>query len=124
MHWTTVLSSKLIVQFFEGVTDMYKVVVFIPESRLEAVKQAMFAAGAGKMGRYDQCCWQTLGAGQFCPMEGSNPFVGEQGRVETVAEYRVEMICEEPRIGSVLAALKDAHPYEHPAYDVIRLEDL
>jgi len=102
---------------------MYKICVFVPETAVEQVKQAMFAAGAGKIGDYDSCCWQTMGQGQFRPLEGSSPFIGEHNRVETVAEYRIEMVCAQESIKDVVAALKSSHPYEEPAYDVWKLED-
>jgi hypothetical protein len=102
---------------------MYKICVFVPESAVEQVKLAMFAAGAGKIGDYDCCCWQTIGQGQFRPLQGSSPFIGEQDRVETVAEYRIEMVCAQAYIKDVVAALKSSHPYEEPAYDVWKLED-
>lgn len=103
---------------------MKKLCVYIPSSHLEPVKAALFAAGAGKIGDYDQCCWQCVGLGQFRPLEGSQPFLGEQGKCEQVEEYRVEMVCEDARINAVIQALKEAHPYEEPAYDVTALEDV
>ncbi len=102
---------------------MYKVCVYVPKAAVEQVKQAMFAAGAGKIGDYDSCCWQTIGQGQFRPLEGSSPYIGEQNRIETVAEYRIEMVCAEALIKDVIAAMKNSHPYEEPAYDVWKLED-
>jgi hypothetical protein len=102
---------------------MYKICVFVPETAVEQVKQAMFEAGAGKIGDYDSCCWQTIGQGQFRPLEGSSPFVGEQNRVETVAEYRIEMVCPDELTRDAIAAMKKSHPYEEPAYDVWKLED-
>ena len=102
---------------------MNKICVFVPESAVEQVKQAMFTAGAGKIGDYDSCCWQTIGQGQFRPLEGSSPFIGELERIETVAEYRIEMVCADEYIKDVVAALKSSHPYEEPAYDVWKLED-
>ncbi len=102
---------------------MYKVCFFVPDSHLEAVKTAMFAAGAGRIGDYDSCCWQIRGQGQFRPLEGSQPFIGQQGSVEQVDEYKVEMVCENSLIYRVLTAMKTAHPYEEPAYDVYRMED-
>ena len=102
---------------------MYKLCVFVPEDAAEQVKQAMFEAGAGKIGDYDSCCWQTLGQGQFRPLEGSSPFIGEQNRIETVAEYRIEMVCADELIKDAVAAMKNSHPYEEPAYDVWKLED-
>lgn len=103
---------------------MYKLNFFVPESHLDSVKLALFKAGAGKIGDYDSCCWQTLGTGQFRGLESSDPFIGSKGGIEQVAEYKVEMVCEDSLIQDVVAALKQAHPYEEPAYDVFRLEDL
>jgi hypothetical protein len=96
---------------------MLKLVVYIPESHLEPVKAALFAAGAGAYKNYDCCCWQVLGQGQFRPLKGSRPFIGQAGTVERVAEYRVEMICPEACQAAVSAALRRAHPYEQPAFD-------
>ena len=103
---------------------MYKICVFVPETASEQVKQALFTAGAGKIGAYDSCCWQTLGQGQFRPLEGSSPYIGEQGNIETVAEFRIEMVCDDDRIEDAIAALKRSHPYEEPAYDVWKLADV
>ncbi len=103
---------------------MYKLCFYVPEDHLDAVKTAVFVAGAGKIGDYDSCCWQTLGQGQFRPLGGSQPFIGQHGKIETVAEYRVEMVCEDALIEQVLAVLVKAHPYEEPAYDVWRLESI
>jgi structural hemagglutinin/hemolysin toxin protein RtxA len=88
---------------------------------LEAVKTAVFAAGAARIGDYDSCCWQVLGQGQFRPLDGSKPFLGQQGEVEVVAEYRVEMVCEKAFVRAAVAALIEAHPYETPAWDVVAL---
>lgn len=96
---------------------MYKLCFYVPESHLETTKAAVFAAGAGQVGDYDQCCWQAKGQGQFQPLPGSKPFLGEQGRLEVVEEYRVEMVCADERIQAAVAALRLAHPYEEPAYD-------
>jgi len=101
---------------------MYKLVFFVPEAHKSTVKQALFSAGAGKIGDYDQCCWENLGQGQFRPLAGANPYIGKAGKVESVAEYRVELVCEDNLIGAAVEALKNAHPYEEPAYDVIKLE--
>lgn len=102
---------------------LYKLCFYVPESHLERVKTAVFAAGAGRIGNYDSCCWQTMGEGQFRPLSGSSPYVGQRGRVERVAEYRVEMVCEQHVVGEVIAALKHSHPYEEPAYDVLAVID-
>lgn len=103
---------------------MYKIGIFIPASHLDTVKMAMFEAGAGRIGNYDCCAWQTLGQGQFRALENSNPFIGQLGVIEIVDEYRVEMVCADELIQPVIAAMKKAHPYETPAYDVWRLADV
>ena len=103
---------------------MYKLAFFVPESHLETVKTAVFATGAGRIGDYDSCCWQSLGQGQFRPLAGSQPFLGRQGEVERVSEYRVELVCADDLIHPAISALKAAHPYEEPAYDVWQLAEL
>ena len=102
---------------------MYKFVFFVPLSHVEDVKAAVFAAGGGKMGDYQECCWQVAGSGQFRPSAAANPFIGNAGELERVDEYRVEMVCADDQIRAAVAALKAAHPYEEPAYDVWRLAD-
>jgi hypothetical protein len=100
---------------------MYKLTVFVPEEALEQVKSALFAAGAGKIGNYEQCCWQVQGIGQFMPLVGSNPHIGTQDSLERVNEWRIEMVVATANIQKVIGALKQAHPYETPAYDVIEV---
>lgn len=105
---------------------MYKIVFYVPESHLQPVKQAVFDSGAGKIGNYDQCCWQVLGQGQFRPLAGAQPFIGavslEQGApAEEVMEYRVELVCEDALIQQAINALRKAHPYEEPAMDIWQL---
>jgi hypothetical protein len=101
---------------------MYKLCFFVPEDHAEQVKKAVFESGAGKLGAYAECCWQTLGIGQFRPLSKSQPFLGETGRLEHVQELKIEMLCQSEFIQQAIAALKKAHPYEEPAYEVIRLE--
>lgn len=103
---------------------MYKIVFFVPESHLETVKSAVFAAGAGRIGHYDACCWQVPGQGQFKPLSGSQPFIGNLNELEVVSEYRVEMVCGDEYIHAAVDALRHAHPYEEPAFDVWRLADI
>ncbi len=98
---------------------MYKLTVFIPNEALDQVKSALFAAGAGKIGNYEQCCWQVKGVGQFKPLAGSTPHIGVQDSLETVDEWRVEMVVNESLMVDVINALKRAHPYETPAFDVM-----
>ena len=100
---------------------MYRLNFYVPENNLESVKEALFAAGAGKIGNYEKCCWQVPGTGQFLPMEGSNPAIGNIGSVEQVREYKVEIVCQDLLIEKVVEALIVAHPYEEPAYDFIRV---
>jgi len=102
---------------------MYKLAFFVPVEHKEAVKNAIFATGAGRIGNYDCCSWEVLGTGQFRALLGSNPFVGQQGIVETVQEYRVELVCEDHLIAAAIAALRAAHPYEEPAFDVLKLAE-
>ena len=101
---------------------MYKLAFFVPPSHVEQVKSAVFAAGAGRIGAYDQCSWQVLGQGQFRPLDGSQPFIGRSGVVEQVQEWKVELVVADELIQPVVAALKQSHPYETPAYEVWRLE--
>lgn len=102
---------------------MYKLCYFVPEDYLEETKNALFQAGAGRIGDYDSCAWHCSGQGQFRPLDGSQPFLGQSGKIETVMEYRVELVCEEGFIRAAVSALKQAHPYEEPAYDVVHMED-
>ena len=91
---------------------MYKLTVFVPDSALEQVKSALFAAGAGKIGDYEQCCWQVQWMGQFMPLAGSAPHIGTQDKLEAVDEWRVEMVVATLRIKAASEALKQAHPFE------------
>jgi len=100
---------------------MYKLGFYVPETHLESVKAAIFAQGAGRIGDYDQCCWQVLGQGQFRPCEGSDPFLGQRGKLEQLAEYRVEVVCDDEVVRQVVNAMRDAHPYEEPAWDLVQL---
>ncbi len=103
---------------------MVKIGFYVPTSHLDIVKAAMFDAGAGRIGQYDQCCWQVLGRGQFRPLDGSDPYIGQTGEREELEEYRVEMVIEDEGAKEVIQAMKRAHPYEEPAYDVVALLDL
>ena len=95
---------------------MYALVFYVPETHAEEVKRAVFDAGAGRIGDYRRCAWQVAGTGQFEPLPGSQPFLGQTDRLERVAEFRVEMICDEGAIDDIVAALRRAHPYEEPAF--------
>ena len=100
---------------------MYTLCFYVPGSALEEVKAAVFAAGAGRIGNYDHCCWQVAGHGQFRPLGGSNPAIGTHGEIETLTEYRVEMVCDAGCVDAAVKALKAAHPYEEPAWHVLEM---
>ena len=102
---------------------MYKLSFFVPDSHVETVKTAVFAAGGGRIGDYDSCAWQVLGRGQFRALDGSQPFLGQVGEVEVVDEWKVEMVVANDLIVAAVAALKVSHPYETPAYEVWSLAD-
>ncbi|HHC73884.1 MAG TPA: NGG1p interacting factor NIF3 [Thiothrix sp.] len=102
---------------------MYSLIFYVPESHCECVKHAVFAAGAGSLGNYEQCAWQVLGQGQFRPKAGSQPFLGEQDQLTLVNEYRVEMVCASSHLKAAILALKNSHPYEEPAYSVIKFDE-
>ncbi|MBV0932387.1 NGG1p interacting factor NIF3 [Marinobacterium weihaiense] len=103
---------------------MYKFCFFVPEAEAEPVKAALFAVGVGKIGDYDQCCFQTAGQGQFRPLAGANPHLGRPGELERVAELKVEMVCADELIHTAVATLKQVHPYEEVAYEVYKLADI
>lgn len=103
---------------------MYKICFYVPESHLDTVKNELFAAGAGQIGQYDCCAWQSKGQGQFRALQGSKPFLGELNRIEKVVEYKVELVCATHSIELAIQALKASHPYETPAYDVIEILEL
>ena len=94
---------------------------FVPEPALDATRDAVFAAGAGRIGGYERCSWYTAGTGTFLGGEGTQPAIGEAGREERVAEYRVETLVPDDRVDAVVAALVAAHPYEEVAYDLYPL---
>lgn len=99
---------------------MLVLVVYVPESHVEEVKQSMFAAGAGSIGNYSCCAWQVMGQGQFMPSDQAKPFIGAAENVSLVPEFRVEMVCEERYLNHVIKALREAHPYEEPAFHVLK----
>jgi hypothetical protein len=100
-----------------------KLVWFVPEDALDATRDAVFAVGAGRIGAYERCSWYAAGTGTFFGGEGTSPALGERGRDERVDELRVETVVPAERVAEVVAALRRAHPYEEPAYDVYPLLD-
>ena len=98
--------------------------VFVPAGDADAVREALFAAGAGHIGDYSHCSWSVAGTGQFLPGPGASPAIGISGRIELVAEDRVEVIAPAGIRAGVLAAMRAAHPYEEPAFDVVSMAPL
>jgi dinuclear metal center YbgI/SA1388 family protein len=101
--------------------QQYKVVVITPDKDLARVSDALFAAGAGTIGHYNECSFRVAGTGTFFGTEQANPTVGQKGRREDVSEWRLEVICPAERLEAVIAELRRAHSYEEPAYDVYPL---
>ena len=103
---------------------MYQISFYVPETDLEIVKNAMFDAGAGKFNNYENCAWQTIGMGQFKPINDAKPAIGYLDELEGIEEYKVEMMCVDDHLDSVIKAMKFSHPYEEEAYTVIKMENL
>jgi dinuclear metal center YbgI/SA1388 family protein len=99
----------------------FKIVVFTPDPDLAKVQAAMFEAGAGRIGQYNECSFRLAGTGTFYGTDSTNPTVGQKGRREDVSEWRLEVICSAEQIDVVIAAMRKAHSYEEPAYDVYPL---
>lgn len=99
----------------------YKLVFTVPVKDAEKVRQAIGRAGAGRIGDYAFCSFSSVGVGRFLPLFGAKPAIGKVGKPEKVKEERVECVCDARVIKKVVAALKKAHPYEEPAYDVWEL---
>ena len=104
--------------------SVYRICFYVPESHCEIVKQAIFSAGAGRMGNYANCCWQTKGHGEYTPLENSQPHLGSHGQKHQLVEYKVETVCNDNDLSSVLLALTHAHPYEEPAYEAYKIVTL
>ncbi len=101
--------------------DLDKWVIFVPAENADAVRAAVFAAGAGRIGEYSQCSWSVTGTGQFLPGDGASPAIGSIGAVERVVEDRVEVIAPARARREVLTAIRAAHPYKEPAFDIFAL---
>lgn len=101
-----------------------KIVVFVPETYADAVREAMGNAGAGRIGNYSFCSFSTKGVGRFKPEDGAHPHIGEVGTLEKVEEERIEMVCPRDRVNDVIRAIKEVHPYEEVALDVYPLENI
>ena len=101
--------------------ELRKLVVFVPREALETVRNALFAAGAGRIGEYERCSWYAAGTGTFLAGASASPTIGERGREERVAELRLETVYPAERQAEIVRALREAHPYEEPAFDLYAL---
>ena len=98
-----------------------KIVVFVPEMHTDVVRDAIANAGGGRIGDYTHCNFSVKGIGQFQPQEGAQPFIGKVGKLESVAEERIEFVCDKAIVTNVIAAIKKVHPYEEVALDIYPL---
>lgn len=101
---------------------MIKLEFYVPLDSADSVKEALFAAGAGRIGRYERCSWETEGLGQFRGDEESRPAVGTAGKIEKVRELKVEMVLEDRLLDNAVAVLREAHPYEEPVFAAWKVE--
>jgi len=101
-----------------------KIVVFVPETHTDIVREAMGKAGAGKIGNYNHCSFSSKGIGRFKPEDGANPHIGEVGKFEEVTEERIETVCSREKLREVITAIKEVHPYDEIALDVYPLENI
>lgn len=107
--------------------DQVKIVVFVPTTHADIVRQAMGDGGAGKIGNYSHCSYTVNGMGRYKPLDGAKPFIGSVGKFEEVEEERVECVCDKDKAKQVLKAIRQVHPYEEIAFDIYPLlaeEDL
>lgn len=100
-----------------------KIVTFVPAENADAIRQALGAAGAGKIGEYSFCSYSVIGKGRFTPSENANPYIGAAGQPEVVDEERIEVECDKANAKAAIEAMKQAHPYEEVAFDVYPLLD-
>lgn len=101
--------------------NQVKIVVFVPKTHTDVVRQAMGDAGAGKIGNYSHCSYSIDGVGRYKPLEGAKPFIGKVGKFEEVEEERIECVCEVGKAKGVISAMRKAHPYEEVAFDIYPL---
>lgn len=123
------VATRLGLQHVQGLEEIdrdkaYKVAVYVPITHSEQLRKAMGDAGAGHIGGYSHCSFSVAGEGRFLPLEGTNPFIGHVGTIETVQEERVETVVQKKQLDQVLAAMENTHPYEEIAYDVVALENV
>jgi len=100
---------------------MYKLIFYVPKADAQSVKKAIFATGAGSLGNYSECSFEVEGAGQFRPNSKANPAIGRSNKLEKVIELKVEILCTEENISNSVEALRKSHPYEEPAFEIIKV---
>jgi len=123
-HWLAARLELTEVEPLQPVPgNLLKLVVYVPATHADVVAEALFAAGAGEIGAYDQCSFRVAGTGTFRPGPGTTPFIGSAGRREQVEELRLETIVPQRRLGRVLEKMFKAHPYEEVAYDLVPLSN-
>ncbi|HXE51500.1 MAG TPA: Nif3-like dinuclear metal center hexameric protein [Tepidisphaeraceae bacterium] len=115
------VSKRSPLKLLETKATQYKLVTFVPESAVEKVSRALFDAGAGRIGQYSWCSFRSAGTGTFFGEEGSNPTIGQSGRLERAPEIRLETVVAISRLGAVIDGLRQSHPYEEPAFDLNQL---
>ena len=103
---------------------MKKIVVYVPLSHSDQVREAIGKAGGGKLGKYSFCSFSTRGTGRFKPEDGASPHIGKVGKLESVEEERIEVSVEDNLVQSIVSAIKKVHPYEKVALDVYNLEKI
>jgi hypothetical protein len=104
--------------------NIYRVTVHVPETSAEKVRDAIGAAGGGTIGNYSFCSFSVKGIGRFLPLQGAEPAIGKVGEKEQVIEESIEFQCKESQLKTVIGAIKDAHPYEEPGIEIIKLEEM
>ena len=104
-------------------SDSVKIVVTVPESHADLVRNAIGNAGGGQIGNYSHCSFSVKGEGRFKPEKGANPFLGEEGALESVVEERIEVSCSIAKVSEVVRSIRKAHPYEEPVIDIYPLFD-
>jgi dinuclear metal center YbgI/SA1388 family protein len=115
------MEARQPLRMIEPKATQYKLVTFVPEKAVEAVSRALFDAGAGRIGQYSSCSFRSPGTGTFFGEEGTNPAVGQSGKLERAEEVRIETVVAISRIEAVIRALRQSHPYEEPAFDLNQL---
>lgn len=104
--------------------QLKKLYTYVPETHLEALRTALFDAGGGSIGRYDECSFGNLGEGTFRPLEGAEPFIGEHGKRQQQQEWKIEVLFESWKEAAILRAMRSAHPYEEIAFEIVKLENI